>query len=222
MIYETLYRELGPQHWWPGETDFEVIVGAVLTQNTAWSNVEKAIENLKQADVLSLEKMRKLSLRRLAVLIRPSGYFNLKAKRLKAVLNWLWNRTRGRLSTLKKVKKEILRDELLSVYGVGPETADSILLYAIDKKSFVVDAYTRRIFSRHGFLRGHEAYHQVKDFFESGVHRSRKIYNEFHAMIVNIGKNYCRTIPKCEFCPLKADLIKVTAPGFSYPLNLCI
>lgn len=210
-IYRTLYQELGPQHWWPAETAFEVIVGAVLTQNTAWSNVEKAVNNLKNADVLSLQNMKNINIAKLTELIRPSGYFNLKAKRLMSVVRWLWDMTQGNMSILSDKRQGPLRRELLQIYGVGPETADSILLYALHKKSFVVDAYTKRIFSRHGFLDFRDTYEVVKSIFESALPKSEKIYNEFHAMIVYIGKNFCKSNPKCDICPLNDDLKRMKA-----------
>ncbi|MBI1883383.1 MAG: endonuclease III domain-containing protein [Chlamydiae bacterium] len=205
-IYKTLYQSLGPQSWWPGETPLEVMVGAVLTQNTAWSNVEKAIQNLKKSGVLSLKKLRALSLKKLSQWIRPSGYFNLKAKRLKVLIDWFWTRAQGKAARLKKINLASLRKDLLGVYGVGPETADSILLYALDKKTFVVDAYTKRIFSRHGFIREDESYENVKNIFEKALPKSLKIYNEFHALIVKVGKDFCRKKPLCSLCPLEKDL----------------
>ncbi|MBI1871234.1 MAG: endonuclease III domain-containing protein [Chlamydiae bacterium] len=208
-IYQMLYRKLGPQHWWPGDTPFEVVVGAILTQNTAWTNVEKAIGNIKKEASLSFEAMRKVSSHKIARWIRPSGYFNLKAKRLKAFLNWLYQRCGGRLEELKKEKTADLRKELLEVYGIGPETADSILLYALGRKSFVVDAYTKRIFSRHGFIHENALYEDVKSIFESALPKSLKIYNELHALIVNVGKNFCRKKPLCHLCPLEKDLLKI-------------
>jgi len=212
-IYQTLYKSFGPQHWWPGETPFEVVVGAVLTQNTAWRNVEKAIENLKKAGSLSLDKFYKIPVKKLAKLIRPAGYFNVKASRLKALASWLKSICGGRLTHLEKIKKDKLRSLLLDVYGVGPETADSILLYALNKKSFVIDAYTRRIFSRHGFISGSESYDTIKKFFEQILPKSEKIYNEFHALIVKLGKDYCRKKPLCSICPLQEDLMKFMNPS---------
>src|SRR3972149_12314300 len=148
-IYKKLFTAFGPQRWWPGDTPFEVIVGAILTQNTAWKNVEKAIHNLKKAKVLQSKKMHDLSERELAKLIRPAGYFNIKAKRLKYFLNYLFDNYGGSLNRMFKKRTDALRRELLQVNGIGPETADSILLYAGNHPVFVVDAYTKRIFSRH-------------------------------------------------------------------------
>lgn len=205
-IYQTLYQTFGPQCWWPAETPLEVIVGAVLTQNTAWTNVEKAIMNLKRGNNLSITQLYHMPMQALAKLIRPSGYFNLKAKRLKAVIKWLWVSCRGKITELRKRTTPQLRTMLLNIYGIGPETADSILLYALDKKSFVVDAYTKRIFSRHGFIKEDENYDKVKKLFESALPKSRKIYNEYHALIVHVGKDFCRKKPLCNICPLEKDL----------------
>jgi len=207
-IYRILHNAFGPQHWWPGESEIEMMAGAVLTQNTAWRNVEKALNNLKKAHCLSLVKLRRLSVSKIAQLIRPAGYFNLKAKRLKALVCWLKDACDGNLHKLKNLKTGILRNRLLNVYGVGPETADSILVYAFKKKSFVIDAYTKRIFSRHGFLKETHAYDSFKTLFENALPKKIKIYNEYHALIVKIGKDFCRKAPKCSLCPLENDLKK--------------
>lgn len=205
-IYKVLYKAFGPQEWWPAESDFEVMVGAILTQNTAWTNVEKAIRNLKEKKVLSLNKIIKLPVHDLAKIIRPTGYFNVKSARLKSLINWLKKRCDGEINQLRSEKLEDLREELLGVSGVGPETADSILLYALGKTTFVVDAYTKRIFSRHGFISEKEDYRQVKRLFEEALPKQEKIYNEFHALIVKVGKEFCRKKPLCRKCPLEKDL----------------
>ncbi len=207
-IYQLLYRKLGPQYWWPGESDFEMMVGAILTQNTAWTNVEKAIQNLKKASSLSIQKINELSSQLLENLIHPSGYFSVKAKRLKSLTKWLIQTCQGQIKKLKKVSSPVLRANLLNVHGVGPETADSILLYALGKTTFVVDTYTKRIFSRHGFFAEKAEYHHVKKIFETALPRSSKICNEFHALIVKIGKEFCRKKPLCSICPLENDLLK--------------
>ena len=152
-IYDILYKRYGPQDWWPARTDFEVIVGAILTQNTAWTNVEKAIESLRRERLLSARALYDTSHAKLASLIRSAGYYNVKAKRLKHFLDFLFNEYGGDIRALKKVETKVLRNKLLGVNGIGPETCDSIMLYALEKPVFVVDAYTKRIFSRHGFLR---------------------------------------------------------------------
>jgi endonuclease-3 related protein len=207
-MHRTMSKHFGPLNWWPGETQFEMIVGAMLTQNTAWKNVERAIANLKGARALSPDALHKMPIARLAQLIRPSGYFNIKAKRLRAFLDFLFGEHDGSLKKMFGEKPGALRERLLAVNGVGPETADSILLYAGRIPTFVVDAYTKRIFSRHGLLTGKEKYHGVKEFFEKNLPRETQLYNEYHAQIVNIGKLFCRRIPRCAICPLNKYLPK--------------
>ena len=203
-IYDVLLKRYGPQGWWPGNTRFEVITGAILTQNTAWTNVEKAIANLKKARILHPEAMREASIKTLASLIRPAGYYNIKAKRLKNFLAFLFSRYGGSLGRMAKAPTETLRRELLSVNGIGPETCDSILLYAFGRPVFVVDAYTKRIFSRIGLVDEAESYDEVKAFFESNLPRKAPLYNEYHALIVRHGKETCRTKPRCEGCCLRS------------------
>ena len=203
QIYQKMFDALGPRHWWPGETPFEVIIGAILTQNTNWSNVEKAIKNLKTAGKLSPEGMYELSVTELAELIRPSGFFNVKAKRVKAFINWLFSRYEGNLSKMFAQDLQSLRSELLSVKGIGSETADSILLYAGNMPTFVVDAYTHRIFSRHELIPEESTYDEMKSFFEENLPEDVQLFNEYHALIVNIGKTFCKTKKVCEPCPLK-------------------
>lgn len=198
-----MLNTLGPQQWWPGETPFEVVIGAILTQNTNWSNVEKAIRNLKAADRLSPRGIYELSTIELAQLIRPSGFFNVKAKRVKTFINWLFSKYEGDLSRMFRQDLQTLRDELLSVKGIGPETADSILLYAGDMPTFVVDAYTHRIFSRHGLISEESTYDEMKVFFEENLPKEVRLFNEYHALLVQIGKRYCKPKKACEPCPLK-------------------
>src|SRR5574337_1137040 len=202
-IYQKMFDTLGPQQWWPGETPFEVVIGAILTQNTNWSNVEKAIKNLKAAGRLSPEGIHELRVTELALLIRPSGFFNVKARRVKTFINWLFLRYEGNLSRMFAQDLQILRDELLSVKGIGPETADSILLYAGNFPTFVVDAYTHRIFSRHGFISEESTYDDMKSFFEENLPNDVKLFNEYHALLVNIGKMFCRPKKVCEQCHLR-------------------
>lgn len=203
-IYDKLYRHFGPQSWWPGETPFEIIVGAILTQNTNWQNVSKAIANLKKAKVLSPKKLYSLPQSRLAQLIRPSGYFNVKAKRLKEFLNFLFKNYNGSLKKMFSRPLENLRKEILAVRGIGPETADSILLYAGGLPVFVVDAYTKRIFSRQKLLNEEADYHTVQKIFTENLKKDVRLYNEYHALIVRLGKDFCKkTKPKCEICPIK-------------------
>ncbi len=205
-VYWILRRAFGHQQWWPGDTPFEVMVGAILTQNTAWKNVEKAIDNLKRSNKLSFKSLRDISKRRLARLIRPAGYYNIKAERLKCFLCFLEQEFSGDLRKMKKQKWPMLREKLLQVKGIGPETADSILLYGLDKPSFVIDAYTKRIFSRHGLADFEENYEVWKSIFEKALPKKRELYNDFHAQIVKLGKDYCRMAPQCGNCPLKRFL----------------
>jgi len=203
-FYETLFAAWGPQHWWPGDTPFEVMVGAILTQNTNWTNVEKAIGNLKAAGVLELHALLALSLERLAELIRPSGYFNVKARRLRSFLEFFVRETDGDERRWDDVPTLELRERMLAVNGVGRETVDSILLYALNRKIFVIDAYTRRLLKRHRLIRGEEDYDEIRALFESHLPADRALYNEYHALIVRAGKYHCKPTPKCEGCPLAA------------------
>jgi len=202
MIYRTLFNAFGPQHWWPGDTPFEVAVGAILTQNTNWGNVEKAIKNLKAAKALNAKRMHKMPLNELAVLIRPAGYFNIKAKRLKSFIGFLVYDYRVSMKKMKDKDMDILREKLLSVNGIGPETADSILLYALEKPVFVIDAYTKRVLSRHDIMDHDESYGAFQELFHRSLPRNMQLFNEYHALFVRVGKTYCRPKPLCEICPL--------------------
>jgi endonuclease-3 related protein len=202
-IYELLFERFGRQHWWPGETAFEIIVGAILTQNTNWGNVEKAIANLKAADLLGPQQLHAVEQSELAELIRPAGYFNIKAKRLKSFINWLFDNYGGDLGRLEAVGTEQVRQELLGITGIGRETADSILLYALDREVFVVDAYTARVAVRHGLIEPETDYEQLRELFESNLPRDRQMFNEYHALLVRVGKEYCRPKARCSGCPLE-------------------
>jgi endonuclease III related protein len=210
--FATLVPSLGPMHWWPARTPFEVIVGAILTQNTAWSNVEKAIRNLRRERLLTPQAIERVSEPRLARLVRPSGYFRQKAKKLKAFVRFLRAEYGGSLPRMFSTSTSELREKLLNVWGIGPETADSILLYAGGHRVFVVDAYTHRILARHGLLpgpNGKPSYEATRSLFENSLPLDAQIYNEFHALLVNVGKNWCRARePRCEECPLKIHLPK--------------
>jgi len=200
--YQLLFKKLGPQHWWPGETPFEMMVGAILTQNTNWTNVEKAMTNLKRKNLLTPQKIQNLSKNQLAELIRPSGYFNIKAVRLK---NFVANFVRdfsGRLGALKKLPTKEAREWLLAIKGIGPETADSILLYALGHPVFVVDAYTKRILERHYCVPEEVTYDELQELFMDRLEADPKLFNEYHALLVRVGKDYCRKKPLCEKCPL--------------------
>jgi len=201
-IYKRLLSRLGPQGWWPGRTQYEVIVGAVLTQNTNWTNVQKAINNLKKHRLLSPKRLKEIPLRKLASLIRPVGYFNIKAKRLKNFINFLFREYKGSVRKMFKEDSLSLRVKLLNVKGIGLETADSILLYAGEKPIFVVDAYTKRILYRHNLIDKRSDYSEIQNFFMDNLQQDTKLFNEFHALIVRLGKEICRVKPLCEMCPL--------------------
>ena len=198
QVYTKLLKQHGPQDWWPGDTPFEIMVGAVLTQNTAWINVEKAIANLKDAGALTAEVIVGTHHKRLARWLRPSGYFNIKAKRLKNFCRWYLQL--GAYETLSTLETAALRAQLLSVNGVGPETADDILLYAFERPVFVVDAYTRRLFTRLGYLQGNEDYETVRALFEKKLKTDAQLFNNYHALIVSHGKDVCKTKPQCDYC----------------------
>ncbi len=202
-IYEALYAAFGPQHWWPGETPCEVMVGAILTQSAAWTNVEKAVANLKRAGALSPEAIRNMPLEELARLIRPSGYYNAKARKLKALVAWL-GRYGDDLDRAFAGDLTAKRAELLSVHGIGPETADSILLYAAGRPTFVIDAYTRRVLGRLGLLPEEAGYEACRALFMANLAPAERHYNEYHALLVRLGKDICRKQrPRCPVCPLR-------------------
>lgn len=200
-VFQRLYAQHGAQHWWPGETPFEVMVGAVLTQNAAWSNVERAIANLKSAGMLDPKALAEAPPETVAELIRPSGYFNVKARRLQALCRWY--QAHGGLARLKHWPTQRLRAALLAVHGVGPETADDILLYAFHRPVFVIDAYTRRLFARLGLVSGDEPYETLRAAFERALGPDTRLYNEYHALIVAHAKHVCRPRPRCGQCLLK-------------------
>lgn len=202
-IYRRLFSFYGPQNWWPGDTPFEVAVGAILTQNTNWSNVEKAITNLREERVLNAKALYALPVNELASLIKPSGYFNIKAKRLRSFLDFLVNNYNGSLKKMAKEDISTLRPKLLGVNGIGPETADSILLYALGKPVFVIDAYTKRALSRHGIMDYNASYDEYQAMFHRELDEDIPLFNEFHALFVMVGKDYCKPRPRCEECPLK-------------------
>ncbi len=202
-MFDNLMHHFGPQNWWPAETELEMMVGAVLTQNTNWKNVEKALNNLKKGNLLSLHKLSALSISEMAEVIRPAGYFNIKAKRLKNLIDLVVEHYQADLSMLLKEETRTLREDLLSVKGIGPETADSILLYAARRPVFVVDAYTHRILTRHGMTDEQASYHELQALFMDHLRDDSALFNEFHALLVKTGKKYCRRKPLCHLCPLK-------------------
>ena len=214
-IYTSLYSYIGPLKWWPGDTPFEIMVGAILTQNTSWSNVEKAINNLKKENLLEPGKLYRINQEELAQLIKPSGYYNIKAQRLKNFINLFVNEFEGSAEKMFSGDSGELRKKLLNVNGIGPETADSILLYAGKKPFFVVDAYTKRIFSRHKLISKDSTYYQIQEFFIKNLDRDVKLFNEFHAQIVMLGKTICTSKnPDCAKCPI-AFLTSVECLAYS-------
>ncbi|MEO0131956.1 MAG: endonuclease III domain-containing protein [candidate division WOR-3 bacterium] len=202
LLFKILYDYYGPQHWWPAENALEVIVGAVLTQNTNWQNVTTAIANLKKAGLISVAKLKTIPLEKLQKHIKPAGFYRIKAQRLKAVIDYLYTSCGGNIDKLKNRRLTVLRKELLKVYGIGEETADSILLYALEKPIFVVDAYTRRILLRHSLIKANWRYSQIQRLFMENLPPSVEIYNEYHALLVKVGKQFCRTQPYCSDCPV--------------------
>ena len=194
----------GPQHWWPADTPFEVMVGAILTQNTSWKNVEKSINRLKEEGVLHPEGMQQLKTQDLASIIRSSGYFRIKAKRLKAYVNFMFEEFGGRIEKMRRIPLKEMRAKLLSVNGIGPETADSILLYGLEKPIFVVDAYTKRVLLNHGMISEKASYEEVQDLFMKNLRSDVKVFNEYHALLVHLGKWVCKKAPKCDICPLRS------------------
>ncbi len=214
QFFDTLTAALGPMHWWPAKTPFEVIVGAILTQNTAWVNVERAIANLRRERILTPRAIEAVPVGKLARLVRPSGYFRQKAKKLKAFVRFLRQDFGGSLKRMFRTPTTELRERLLAVHGIGPETADSILLYAASHPVFVVDAYTKRILLRHGLVGEKAGYEEIRQLFEGNLPRDAKLYNEYHALLVNVGKNWCRSQkPLCDQCPLGPYLIPNLAPN---------
>jgi len=205
--FDALFAAHGEQHWWPGRTPFEVIVGAILVQNTSWTNTARAIANLRAARLLTPASVDRTPLAKLTRLVRPSGYFRQKARKLKAFVGFLREHHRGSLQAMFRTPMAQLRAQLLRVHGIGPETADSILLYAGNHPVFVVDAYTRRILERHGLAHGKESYEGVRGLFEQSLPNDPRLFNEYHALIVHVGKRHCRKrSPVCSTCALRAFL----------------
>lgn len=201
-IFDRLRATYGPQHWWPADSPFEVIVGAILTQNTAWKNVEKSIAALRQHGVLTLEGIHGLPQDELAAIIRSSGYYNQKAKKLMAFCRHVDERWDGDLDRLLAQEPEPLRSELLGLYGIGPETADSIVLYAAHRPTFVVDVYTHRVFSRHGWVEESIGYDGLRAYFMDALDPDVIYFQEYHALLVRVGHIHCRRRPDCSSCPL--------------------
>jgi endonuclease-3 related protein len=203
ILYEKLHRSIGPLHWWPADSPFEVIIGAILTQNTAWTNVEKAITALKEKNLLHPRRLYAIREKTLAGAIRSSGFFNLKAKRIRSFLQFLFRYYRGDLARMFAEETATLREQLLRINGLGPETVDSILLYAGEKPVFVVDAYTRRILLRHRLIAEDAGYEEIQKLFMENLESDVQLFNEYHALIVYVGKHFCRPVRNCGPCPLR-------------------
>lgn len=206
QFYDALYKRYGAQKWWPAETPFEVMLGAVLTQNTSWANVARALNNLKEAGLFSPGKLQKVDAEQLAKLIRPAGYFNVKARRLRNLLDWLFENYQGSVEQMLADDLSRIRPSLLTVSGVGPETCDSILLYAAHKPTFVVDTYTYRVLVHHNLIWEDATYEDIKALFEDNLPEDVALYNEYHALLVRVGKEYCRPEPRHKGCPLEPFL----------------
>ncbi|MDF7799868.1 endonuclease III domain-containing protein [Pontiellaceae bacterium B1224] len=204
--YEAVFDRYGKQRWWPAETQFEMMLGAILTQNTAWTNVEKALSNLRKNDALNFQSLEKASREQIAEWIRPAGYFNQKSGYIKSMIETIRDRFDGSLDQLFSLETSKLRKELLSWKGIGPETADSIILYAAKHPVFVVDAYTKRICSRHGWIDEKATYDAVAKLFTDNLTSDVQLFNEYHALIVRVCKDHCNSKPKCEGCPLESFL----------------
>jgi endonuclease-3 related protein len=201
-FYKTLFKTFGSQHWWPGETPFEIMVGAILTQNTNWRNASAAIESIKNAGLMHPKRLLAHH-RRIPTLIRTSGFYRAKSKYLRSFLRYYVNEYGGNIKKMSGRGTHVLRKELLALTGIGPETADSMLLYALGRKIFVVDAYTRRIFSRHGLIDADGSYDNIQKIIQQNLPASSRLFNEYHALLVRVGKTYCRkNDPLCDACPL--------------------
>jgi len=210
ILYERLYRSIGPLHWWPADFPFEVIIGAILTQNTAWTNVEKAIKVLKEKNLLHPRRLFAIWEKTLAEAIRSSGFFNLKAQRIRSFLRFLFKQYRGDIALMFAEDTGILRENMLRINGLGPETVDSILLYAGEKPVFVVDAYTKRILLRHRLISESAGYEEMQNLFMENLESDVRLFNEYHALLVHVGKHFCRPVQNCGPCPLRG--LKLNTP----------
>lgn len=204
-IFDRLLAAFGKRHWWPGDTPLEIMVGAVLTQNTAWKNVERAIANMKRAGIMDLQRLFEIDVDALAEIIRPAGFFNIKSKRLKNLIRVICEKFNGSIDTMGSIEPARLRQLLLDVDGIGYETADSILLYALEKPIFVVDAYTKRFLNHHRLYDGNGDYTATQEFFMDNLPSDTYLFNEFHALIVALCQHYCKKIPVCRGCPLEHE-----------------
>lgn len=211
-IYNKLLYKFGKQNWWPvtsNNPEFEIIIGAILTQNTSWKNVEKAIENLKKEELIDIKKINKINKNKLSRLIKSAGYFNQKAERLKIFMDYVDKNYKNNLKKFLKKDIKNMRKELLSIKGIGNETADSIILYAAEKPIFVIDAYTKRIFTRVGLIDENIGYEELQELFHDNLKKDYRIFNEYHALLVELGKNICVKKPKCEICPINKECKKI-------------
>ena len=205
-LHVALLRRFGPQRWWPGRTSYEIAVGAVLTQHTAWTNAARAVAALRGRRLLRPDRLAALGEGALAETIRPAGTYRIKARRLQALTRWLLDRFGGRWTGVRRAPLDPLRRELGTVPGLGPETVDAILLYAAGRPTFVADAYARRVLSRHRLVRLGAGYEAARAFVEDHLPSDPALFNEFHALLVAVGKTHCRTVPRCATCPLRFDL----------------
>jgi endonuclease-3 related protein len=205
-IFDMLLKSFGKRNWWPGETELEIIIGAVLTQNTSWKNVEKAIDNLKYYNALDLQTLFKMDREMLALIIKPSGFYNIKSSRLKNTINVIYNDYSSNILNLKELDMFDARKRLLKINGIGKETADSIILYALNKPIFVIDVYTRRFLKNHRLYKEEGDYDTIQRFFMKNLPNDTYLFNEFHALIVYLCQNFCKKVPLCSKCPLKQDL----------------
>jgi endonuclease III related protein len=205
-IFEALLMSFGKRYWWPGESQLEIALGAILTQNTAWSNVEKAIQNLRNKSLLDVKKLYEIDTAYLGEIIKPSGFFNIKSKRLKNFVKLLYEEYSENINNLEKMENKALRKLLLSIDGIGFETADSIMLYALNKPIFVVDAYTKRFLKNHKIYSNSLDYHEIQNFFMDNLPHDIYLFNEFHALIVYLCQHYCKKMPNCTRCPLQNEL----------------
>lgn len=206
-IFDILLKSFGKRNWWPGETELEIIIGAVLTQNTSWKNVEKAIDNLKQHNALDLQTLFEMDKATLALIIKPSGFYNIKSSRLKNLINVIYNDYASNILNINKLNMWDTREKLLEINGIGKETADSIILYALNKPIFVIDVYTKRFLKNHRIYDGQNDYDSIQGFFMRNLPKDTYLFNEFHALIVYLCQNFCKKVPLCNKCPLKPDLI---------------
>lgn len=207
QYYKLMHQSNGHRKWWPGRTRIEIIMGAILTQNTNWFNVVKALNNLKRARALNVQTLQAVEVERLAEWIRPSGYYRMKAERIKCFMRFLDREYKLSLGRMFRQELQVLRPQLLAVKGIGPETADCILLYAGKYPIFVVDAYTRRIYERHGVLEKDQDYESIREYFEANLPKKQELFNDYHAQIVYTGHHYCKkSLPQCQPCPLRSTL----------------